>query len=50
MKEGVLPPETSNVDLNQHYDMIDAQLTTEIFGLIISNKRRYRFKNVLFTN
>ena len=34
MKEGVLPPQTSNVNLNQHYDMIDAQLTTEIFGLL----------------
>ena len=34
MKEGVLPPKTSNVDLNLHYDMIDAQLTTEIFGLL----------------
>tara|TARA_R110000868_G_scaffold37111_10_gene131547 strand:+ start:34841 stop:36211 length:1371 start_codon:yes stop_codon:yes gene_type:complete len=33
MQEGVLPPETSNPDLNPHYAMIDAQLTTEIFGL-----------------
>ncbi|NME70647.1 ADP-ribosylglycohydrolase family protein [Flammeovirga aprica] len=32
MHEGVLPPETSNPDINEHYDMIDAQLTTEIFG------------------
>ena len=33
MKTGVLPPETGNPTLNEHYDMIDAQLTTEIFGL-----------------
>ena len=32
MKEGVLPPETSDPNLNEHYEMIDAQLTTEIFG------------------
>ena len=34
MNEGILPPETSNPKLNEHYDMIDAQLTTEIFGLL----------------
>jgi hypothetical protein len=33
MKEGIMPPETSNPKNNQFYDMIDAQLTTEIFGL-----------------
>jgi hypothetical protein len=33
MQAGTLPPETSNPDLNPHTDMIDAQLTTEIFGL-----------------
>ncbi len=33
MREGVLPPDTSDPDLNPFYDMIDAQLTTEIFGL-----------------
>lgn len=33
MVEGVLPPETSDPAQNEHYDMIDAQLTTEIFGL-----------------
>jgi len=33
MQEGVLPPETSNPELNPHWEMIDAQLTTEIFGL-----------------
>jgi len=34
MKEGVLPPETSDPNLNEHYEMIDAQLTTEIFGFL----------------
>lgn len=33
MQEGVLPPETGNPENNEHYEMIDAQLTTEIFGL-----------------
>lgn len=33
MREGVLPPETINPELNPHFEMIDAQLTTEIFGL-----------------
>lgn len=32
MIEGIIPPETSNPINNEHYDMIDAQLTTEIFG------------------
>lgn len=33
MEEGYLPPETSHPGLNSNYKMIDAQLTTEIFGL-----------------
>ncbi len=33
MLEGVVPPETSDPERNEFYDMIDAQLTTEIFGL-----------------
>ena len=33
MKQGVLPPETGNPNNNEHFEMIDAQLTTEIFGL-----------------
>ena len=33
MQEGVLPPETGNPNNNEHFEMIDAQLTTEIFGL-----------------
>ncbi len=32
MKEGMVPPETSHPDNNPEYEMIDAQLTTEIFG------------------
>jgi hypothetical protein len=34
MKDGVFPPKTGAPELNEHYDMIDAQLTTEIFGLL----------------
>ncbi|PHI21060.1 heme biosynthesis protein HemY [Lewinellaceae bacterium SD302] len=33
MWEGVLPPATSDPINNREYEMIDAQLTTEIFGL-----------------
>jgi hypothetical protein len=33
MEGGVLPPETSSPENNDEYEMIDAQLTTEIFGL-----------------
>ncbi|WP_041524124.1 ADP-ribosylglycohydrolase family protein [Gilvimarinus agarilyticus] len=33
MAQGMLPPDTSLPSNNEHYDMIDAQLTTEIFGL-----------------
>lgn len=32
MKEGMLPPNTSLPENNENYMMIDAQLTTEIFG------------------
>ena len=38
MKEGVLPPETSDPNLNDHYEMIDAQLTTEIFGFLAPSR------------
>lgn len=34
MRKGTLPPETSLPDNNPHFEMIDAQLTTEIFGLL----------------
>lgn len=33
MEEGMLPPATSDPENNPDYEMIDAQLTTEIFGL-----------------
>ncbi|MFK8055656.1 MAG: ADP-ribosylglycohydrolase family protein [Saprospiraceae bacterium] len=33
MREGMLPPATGDPKNNEHYQMIDAQLTTEIFGL-----------------
>ncbi|MDG1573229.1 ADP-ribosylglycohydrolase family protein [Robiginitalea sp. M366] len=33
MQQGVLPPQTSEPASNPYYDMIDAQLTTELFGL-----------------
>ena len=38
MQEGKIPPETSDPDLNEHYEMIDAQLTTEIFGFFAPTK------------
>jgi hypothetical protein len=34
MREGVLPPHTGNSINNEYYEMIDAQLTTELFGLL----------------
>jgi hypothetical protein len=33
MREGVVPPATGDPETNPNYEMIDAQLTTEIFGL-----------------
>ena len=33
MKEGLVPPATGDPQHNPEYEMIDAQLTTEIFGL-----------------
>ncbi len=33
MLAGMLPPQTSHPDKNPNFEMIDAQLTTEIFGL-----------------
>jgi len=33
MNQGLIPPETGNPKNNPEYEMIDAQLTTEIFGL-----------------
>ncbi len=38
MKEGMVPPETSDPDNNPEYEMIDAQLTTEIFGFFAPSR------------
>jgi hypothetical protein len=38
MKSGILPPHTGDPANNPDYDMIDAQLTTEIFGLFAPNR------------
>lgn len=34
MQQGILPPFTGMPAYNPHYDMIDAQLTTEMFGIL----------------
>lgn len=34
MQQGLLPPFTGMAAFNPHYDMIDAQLTTELFGAL----------------
>tara|TARA_B110000003_G_scaffold276334_1_gene322273 strand:+ start:4279 stop:5589 length:1311 start_codon:yes stop_codon:yes gene_type:complete len=44
MNQGLLPPETSNPKFNEHFDMIDAQLTTEIFGLLSPINYKYALK------
>ena len=44
MNQGFLPPETSNPEFNEHFDMIDAQLTTEIFGLLSPTNYKYALK------
>ncbi len=44
MKEGMFPPETSNQKNNEHYNMIDAQLTTEIFGLFAPTRPDFALK------
>jgi len=44
MNQGFLPPETSNPKFNEHFDMIDAQLTTEIFGLLSPTNYKYALK------
>ena len=38
MRDGITPPETSDTTLNEHFEMIDAQLTTEIFGLFTPSR------------
>jgi hypothetical protein len=44
MNQGFMPPETSNPKFNEHFDMIDAQLTTEIFGLLSPTNYKYALK------
>ena len=44
MNQGFLPPETSDPEFNEHFDMIDAQLTTEIFGLLSPINYKYALK------
>jgi len=41
MLEGLEPPDTSDPEKNEFYDMIDAQLTTEIFGLFSPTKPEF---------
>ena len=41
MLEGLEPPDTSDPEKNEFYDMIDAQLTTEIFGLFSPAKPEF---------
>ncbi len=38
MKTGILPPDTGNPDNNPEFEMIDAQLTTEIFGFFAPSR------------
>jgi hypothetical protein len=38
MQAGYVPPQTSDPELNPYYEMIDAQLTTEIFGFFAPTK------------
>ncbi|MCW5517128.1 ADP-ribosylglycohydrolase family protein [Muriicola sp. Z0-33] len=38
MSEGITPPSTSDPELNPDYEMIDAQLTTEIFGFFAPSR------------
>lgn len=44
MAKGLIPPETSAPENNIHYNMIDAQLTTEIFGLFAPGKPELALK------
>ena len=44
MLEGEEPPETSNPKKNEFYNMIDAQLTTEIFGLYSPTRPDFSIK------
>lgn len=44
MNNGILPPITSDPKLNDHFNMIDAQLTTEIFGLFSPSRKDIALK------
>jgi hypothetical protein len=44
MQTKILPPETSAPENNQYFDMIDAQLTTEIFGLYAPGNPSFALK------
>lgn len=44
MLNGMLPPDTGHPVNNPHYDMIDAQLTTEVFGLYAPAKPNIALK------
>ena len=44
MKTGTTPPSTSDPKLNIFYEMIDAQLTTEIFGLFSPTNPEFALK------
>ena len=44
MKDGFLPPATGSPEHNEHFEMIDAQLTTEIFGLFAPTKPEVALK------
>ncbi|WP_163933618.1 ADP-ribosylglycohydrolase family protein [Paraferrimonas sp. SM1919] len=44
MQQGVQPPQTSDPKLNSDFDKIDAQLTTEIFGLFAFGKPELALK------
>lgn len=38
MQQNILPPDTGMPAYNPHYDMIDAQLTTEMFGILAPHR------------
>ncbi|MCE7994867.1 MAG: ADP-ribosylglycohydrolase family protein [Roseivirga sp.] len=44
MNEGMVPPATSDPVNNEHYAMIDAQLTTEIFGFFAPGRPEIALK------
>lgn len=44
MQQGMLPPATSHPTNNPEYEMIDAQLTTEIFGLFSPTRPDFALK------